>query len=65
MPGEVVVAAQPAFEPGDDGGPDVEVPGGEGDGDVLGLPDGAEVGVVGHIGGMGEEAGRSLWRWLA
>ena len=45
----------PALEPGNDGGPDVEVPGGDGHGDVLGLPDGAEVGVVGHLGGMGEE----------
>jgi hypothetical protein len=45
--GEVVVASSAEFEFADSGGPDAEGCGGVGEGDVLGLPCGSQVGVVG------------------
>ena len=49
-----VVAFEAAFESGDVVGPDAEVFGGAGQGDVFGLPGGAQVGVVVDRAGCGE-----------
>ena len=54
--GEVVVALVSAFEPRDGDYRDAEVVGDDGEGDVLGLPGGPQVGVVVDWTSPGEES---------
>ncbi len=53
---EVVVAAESAFEGGDLGRPDAEVPGGGCDADSSGLAQWSQVVSSGHFGWVGEQS---------